>query len=328
MNLQRVGPLISVITPCHNVGKYMARYIESLLSQTYFNLQLIFVNDGSQDNTEEIILSYKKEFNLKAIDIIYIYQDNMGLGAAINNGLKKVNGKYLCWADPDDYFEPDSMELRMQILEKNPEVDIVSSDAFIITENQPQKLLASTGYEKSYEMYQFLHLLNGNSFVCSGCYMVRTEVFLRTHPSKQIYPDRRGQNYQMLLPLYYKHKRYFLDKPLYNYVRHCSSMSHIEAINIEEKFFAYTNQKKTIAITLESIPMNEAERQKYVRLIEARFSRIIFNIAYSAKNSEVLKREYQNLRISNQLTLKLVIRYNFFKAKNLLKTFSLDRGKK
>lgn len=64
---------VSIITPCYNGEKYIRRYLESILKQTYTNIELIFINDGSNDNTEEIVMSFKEEFERKKIEFIYIY---------------------------------------------------------------------------------------------------------------------------------------------------------------------------------------------------------------------------------------------------------------
>ena len=96
--------MVSIITPCYNGGKLLSRYLDSVLKQTYKNIELIIVNDGSSDNTEKIVISYKGQFKKEGMKLVYIYQDNKGLGGAINTGLKHFTGDYLCWADYDDFF--------------------------------------------------------------------------------------------------------------------------------------------------------------------------------------------------------------------------------
>lgn len=123
--------LVSIITPCYNVEKTIKKYLESILNQTYKNLELIFIDDGSTDETEKIIKEYINEFEQNKIKVKYVYQENAGLGGAINTGLKLVTGDFLCWADPDDFFLPESIEKRLNILIEHPEYDVVSSDAYV-----------------------------------------------------------------------------------------------------------------------------------------------------------------------------------------------------
>ena len=64
--------LVSIITPCYNGGKVICRYLDSVLNQTYRNIELVFVNDGSTDNTEEVVLKYKSSFEKSVMKLIYI----------------------------------------------------------------------------------------------------------------------------------------------------------------------------------------------------------------------------------------------------------------
>ena len=72
-------PLVSIITPCYNGEAFLKRYFESILNQTYPNLELIFINDGSTDRTEEIALSYRERLEKRGITYIYEKQENAGL---------------------------------------------------------------------------------------------------------------------------------------------------------------------------------------------------------------------------------------------------------
>ncbi len=103
---QKNLPLVSIVTPAYNASQYINRSIESLISQTYENVELIYVNDGSTDDTAEIIKSYTQSFqNIKMINT-----KNTGAGEARNIGLQKAKGKYIMFLDADDYFMPDMIE--------------------------------------------------------------------------------------------------------------------------------------------------------------------------------------------------------------------------
>jgi glycosyltransferase involved in cell wall biosynthesis len=70
------GPIVSIVTPCYNGEKHIHRYLDSLLAQTYSNIELIFVNDGSSDNTEKIVLSYTDKFESKGIKLSRTWWSN------------------------------------------------------------------------------------------------------------------------------------------------------------------------------------------------------------------------------------------------------------
>ena len=127
-------PLVSIITPCFNGEKYLDRFFRSVLNQTYENLELIFINDGSSDKTEEKVLNYKDELKNRNICFTYLYQDNAGQAAALNKGLKVFKGDYLVWPDSDDELVPDSIEKRVDFLEKHPELGIMRSNGIVIND--------------------------------------------------------------------------------------------------------------------------------------------------------------------------------------------------
>lgn len=70
---------VSIVTPCYNGEKYLERFLKSILNQSYGNIELIFINDGSTDQTEEIIKKYKEEFDLHNIELTYLFQENAGM---------------------------------------------------------------------------------------------------------------------------------------------------------------------------------------------------------------------------------------------------------
>ena len=95
--------LISIIVPVYNVEKYVSRCIESLISQTYSNIQIIVVNDGTKDHSREIVKQYQKnDSRIELYDKV-----NGGLSDARNYALNYVRGEYICFVDSDDYVSSD-----------------------------------------------------------------------------------------------------------------------------------------------------------------------------------------------------------------------------
>lgn len=109
-----VNELVSVIIPVYNVEKYLNRCIKSVLGQTYKNLEIILVDDGSTDNSSQICDEYKK------IDsrIIVIHKENGGLSDARNAGINKATGKYITFIDSDDSIEKDMIEYLYLLMKK------------------------------------------------------------------------------------------------------------------------------------------------------------------------------------------------------------------
>lgn len=99
-------PLISVIVPCYNLEAYLAGCVESILAQTYDNLEIILVNDGSKDRTGEIIDGYAKQ----DARIVVIHQENKGASFARMSGVEMARGDYIGFVDGDDTIRPDMYE--------------------------------------------------------------------------------------------------------------------------------------------------------------------------------------------------------------------------
>ena len=94
-------PLVSIIVPVYNVEKYLARCLDSLINQTFKDIEIICVNDGSPDNSLNILENYsKKDERIKIIS-----QENKGLSAARNTGIKYANGEYIAFVDSDDWID-------------------------------------------------------------------------------------------------------------------------------------------------------------------------------------------------------------------------------
>ncbi len=108
--------LVSIITPCYNGAKYVAQTIECVLAQTYENWEMIVIDDGSKDNSAEIVRSYAE----RDARISLLQQENAGSAAARNNGIRNANGQYIALLDADDLWEPQFLEEQIAFMkEKN-----------------------------------------------------------------------------------------------------------------------------------------------------------------------------------------------------------------
>ena len=114
-------PKVSVIIPVYNSEKYIARCLDSVIEQTYKNIEIIIINDGSKDKSKEILDEYEKKYpNI----IRHIEQENKGVAKTRNYGIKIANGNYITFIDNDDYIDKDYIETFVNVLKEN-EYDIV-----------------------------------------------------------------------------------------------------------------------------------------------------------------------------------------------------------
>ena len=116
-------PKVSIVVPIYNVEKYLAQCLESLVNQTFKDIEILAINDGSTDQSQRIVDEYVKKY-----DFVKSYvKENGGLSDARNFGMKKVTGKYIAFIDSDDLIEENAIELMYNKAEKD-ELDIVISD--------------------------------------------------------------------------------------------------------------------------------------------------------------------------------------------------------
>ena len=107
------NPKVSIVIPVYNGSDYLKEAIESALAQTYKNIEIIVVNDGSNDNgnTQRIALSYGNE-------IRYYYKENGGTATALNFGIEKMQGEYFSWLSHDDVYYPEKISTQIEYLNK------------------------------------------------------------------------------------------------------------------------------------------------------------------------------------------------------------------
>lgn len=207
-------PLVSIITPCYNGERFVARLLDSILKQTYTNIEFIFVNDGSTDSTEEIFLSYTSRFGQRGIRHRYFKQENKGQAAAVNLGLAVFTGDYLAWPDADDWLAPDSVEKRVRFLEENPDYDLVIGDTVLAYERDGGCAYGELDPRRIRKPDIFMDLLMDRGLPFND-YMIRASAFLLSVPSRQIFESTVGQNWQILLPVAHNRRCGYIDEPLF-----------------------------------------------------------------------------------------------------------------
>jgi len=120
---------VSVIIPTYNRAHVLTRAVNSVISQTYAPNQVIIVDDGSSDNTREVINQYKQEIlNEFKGEILYLYQENQGVSSARNLGIKQSKGDWIAFLDSDDYWLPNKLERQLEESMKNHQVNVIHTD--------------------------------------------------------------------------------------------------------------------------------------------------------------------------------------------------------
>lgn len=211
----KVEPLVSIITPSYNSEKYLDAFFISILEQDYEKYEIIFINDGSTDRTENIVYKYKEKFEERNIRFVYLKQENGGQAKAMNLGFPYIQGKYFIWPDSDDELYRNNISEKVKYMEQHPDIPLAMSGADYVDESgNVIKRLQRIKPEKD-NFFEDL-LFSKNVVFCPGIYIMRTDVFFKYVPSRHINESRIGQNYQILLPVAYHEKK--LDTLIKRYI--------------------------------------------------------------------------------------------------------------
>ena len=273
--------LVSILTPSYNCGKYIHRLLDSVLRQTYPSVEMFVIDDGSTDDTKEIIESYIPRFAQRGYELHYTYQENQGQSVAINNGLKMINGEYLIWPDADDFYKTDdAIESLVKALSEADEqtgmsrclLEYLNEDDLVFC-----RAVSVNGPVKECLFEDCLFGTNGFWYV-PGDYMVKTSVVREMIPDMEIYTEHAaGQNWQLMLPVLYKYKCVTVPEIKYSVLTRRASHSRGQFSSRKQTNRRFNVYRNTILSTLERIPSMPAEElESYTSSINKHYNRLIF----------------------------------------------------
>lgn len=205
MEEEKKSPTISIIIPTYNRAHLIHRAINSVLNQTYQDFEIIIVDDGSTDNTEEAVRS----FNDSRIEYIR-HEKNQGAAVARNTGIKAAKGEYIAFQDSDDEWFPQKLEKQMKVFETaSPEVGVVYTGFWCMANNKKRYVPSKSVKQKEGNIFK--ELLKG-SFITTQSIVVRKKCFESAGLFDENLP--RFQDWELALRLS-KHSEFkCVDEPL------------------------------------------------------------------------------------------------------------------
>lgn len=239
--------LVSVVVPIYNVERYLNRCVESIINQTYTNLEIILVDDGSTDKCPEIC----EEWRSKDSRIKVIHKENAGLGMARNTGIENAKGDYICFFDSDDYIESKTIETAM-LEAKKTNADVVAFGLSDVDENgnivrsvipKPFKMSYS-GDEVQEDLLPDMIFAAGLDLMLSACIMLFSmqmikESYWRFVSERTII----AEDVYSLINLFSGIKTMsFVPESLYNYCKNEGSLTHTYRKDRYEKIKLYYDE--------------------------------------------------------------------------------------
>lgn len=271
---------ISVIVAVYNTEKYLDRCIESLLNQTYKNIELVIVEDCSTDSSRKLLKKYKGNKNIK----VFYNRENRGLSYSRNYGLKKSTGDFIGYIDSDDYVEPDYYEKLMSSIKDNKS-DIAICDIKLVDE-QTNKIQRCKCYANDFDVYSVVN----NGFAASAC----NKLFKRKNIEK--YPFAEGkvnEDIAVVIPTVIQAKKISYADTCYFYVQRGGS---IQNSKFSDKRFDIFDGVKT---TLERIK-NEQDYEFYKNAII--YNQLILLLMFAIPKERNFIKRYKFLKKFNELS--------------------------
>lgn len=221
-------PFFSVIIPVYNVEKYLSCCLESVLSQTFSDYEVILINDGSKDSSGRICDDYVKRYPGK---IRVQHKPNQGLISARRAGLKLANGKYVCFLDSDDCWLVNTLSRLHEVIQTT-DTDVVLFGWNRIDENGKNldmvepALFSSNCILDNKTVFERIISTSGLNSLCKKC--CKLELFDIEADYSQYYSIQNGEDLIQSLPVLYKaNKIYYLDETLYLYRVNTASITQV-----------------------------------------------------------------------------------------------------
>lgn len=161
-------PLVTVITPSYNQGRFIKETIESVLTQSYSNIEYIVVDGGSTDETLSILESYKDR-------LVYISEKDKGQSDAINKGFRMAHGEIVAWLNSDDVYEPGCVQKAVDEFKKNRDLGLVYGDGYIISEDSTK--IRVFEYTQEFDFWKLVNLWD---------YVMQPAAFFRLDKLKEV----------------------------------------------------------------------------------------------------------------------------------------------
>lgn len=224
MNEGFSGPKVSVITPLYNSSAVIRATLDSLLAQTYDQWESILIDDGSTDDTAEVVKPYLADSRFS-----YLRREHGGIAAARNTGIAAASGEWICLLDHDDLWLSSKLAQQVRYASEY-RCDIVCTDAFIVTEGE--RIVYSRGFAETAKAVQrsvidstvdVLEQLIKVNFICTSSVMIRRALFDEFGPLDQSVAP--ADDYDMWLRCAPMVKFGFVSEPLIEYVVHSGNYS-------------------------------------------------------------------------------------------------------
>lgn len=202
----------SVVIPLYNKAPYVAKAIQSVLSQTYTDFELVVVDDGSRDASAEIALKSIEGYE----NCRLMKQQNAGVSMARNNGVVASRGEYLCFLDADDWWDPRFLQEMSELIAEFPDAGIYGTNYTIVNETKQKTRIASVGVEPGFEKGYINYCRTYAQTMSMPLTSISVAIPRTVFGEMGGFPKgiRLGEDFLLWIRIALKHQVVFLNKPL------------------------------------------------------------------------------------------------------------------
>lgn len=240
-------PLVTIIVPCYNHEKFVMDCLNSLINQTYKNIELLIVDDNSTDNSYRIISDYKERLEQRFVrTLIKKNPINKGLVYNLNSMIKISNGDYIKLIASDDFLLKDSVENMVKYALENQTADVFYSNAYLVGENSTYDNDGSYGFNKFFYNEKPLSGKNLTSELCAKSFICAPTAFIpkKTYDKYGLYDENYiFEDWSYWLKVSVTGEFSYLDYPTVCYRISTNSLSHFAGIEFFEKQNKFFDQK-------------------------------------------------------------------------------------
>lgn len=220
--------LVTVCIPAYNHESFVQETIASIIDQTYENIELIIINDGSPDNTHEKIMEFYDKCEKRFTHFTYINRENRGLIATLNEFIELSEGYYFTVIASDDFCAKNKTELQVKALKEHPDYAMCYGNMIGIDNNSNITKRRTTKYNVSGELFEKILFRN---FITAPTVMLKKDVLIDVGGYD---PKYKIEDHPMWLKISKKYKILYIDKDLVYYRDHENNMSKNISFMIEE----------------------------------------------------------------------------------------------
>lgn len=312
--------MVSIIIPIYNVEKYLNQCLESIFNQTFKNIEVIIVDDGSTDNSHKIVKKFKEKYS----NIIYLSQSNRGVSAARNLGLKYASGKYVLFVDPDDYLDLTMIEkMYKKIISTNSDIVICGYKAIYddTIEGSDKDVIFNRISDKEYTGIDVGNMMLEGSV--RG--FLWDKLFNKIHLNKYKFILEEGRYVQDWYPVFIQvvnaKKISFINEPLYKYrQRGTSTVNKKTEKLLNDYIYATSNILDYIETKNLKINKKNINKFKVIRFLGcigyySNLKNNSKNMYLDFKNSEYKKYNISFKEVIKVQEIKMILKYIAWKLK-------------